>query len=258
MLATLAEAAAATGTATGSTPRSRTASSCSPPAPRRRPLAAVVAAPTAALAHLAYAADYAALVDAFTRLAEATGRGPLDRRGRRRRPTRCSTCSGTRGRRRVHDRRRRRGSSSPARRTCSTTPRRRPTAWPRSRSSGSAALTGDRALPAPRRADPAPRRIARRPPPARRSPTSSAPSTSIERHHRDRRRRRPTGPRRRGAAARYLPNAVLAWGEPYESPLWESRNVGFAYVCRDYACLAPVDTVEALVAQLSSSGDIDS
>jgi hypothetical protein len=58
--------------------------------------------------------------------------------------------------------------------------------------------------------------------------------------------------------ARYLPNAVLAWGEPYESPLWESRNVGFAYVCRDYACLAPVDTVEALVAQLSSSGDIDS
>ncbi len=58
--------------------------------------------------------------------------------------------------------------------------------------------------------------------------------------------------------ARYLPNAVLAWGEPYESPLWESRNVGFAYVCRDYACLAPVDTVEALVAQLSSSGLVDS
>jgi uncharacterized protein len=58
--------------------------------------------------------------------------------------------------------------------------------------------------------------------------------------------------------ARYLPNAVLAWGEPYESPLWESRNVGFAYVCRDYACLAPVDTVEALVAQLASSGLADS
>ena len=31
--------------------------------------------------HLAFAADHAALVDAFTRLAEATGRGPLDRRG---------------------------------------------------------------------------------------------------------------------------------------------------------------------------------
>jgi uncharacterized protein len=52
---------------------------------------------------------------------------------------------------------------------------------------------------------------------------------------------------------RYLPNAVLAWGEPYESPLWESRRDGFAYVCRDYACLAPVDSVDALAAQLSAS-----
>ncbi len=51
---------------------------------------------------------------------------------------------------------------------------------------------------------------------------------------------------------RYLPNAVLAWGEPYESPLWESRRDGFAYVCRDYACLAPVDSVDALAAQLSA------
>ena len=52
--------------------------------------------------------------------------------------------------------------------------------------------------------------------------------------------------------ARYLPNAVLAWGEPYDSPLWQSRRDGFAYVCRDYACLAPVDTADALVAQLAS------
>jgi uncharacterized protein YyaL (SSP411 family) len=58
-------------------------------------------------------------------------------------------------------------------------------------------------------------------------------------------------------SARYLPNAVLAWGEPYDSPLWESRTDGFAYVCRDYACLAPVDTVEALDAQLSSSGVVE-
>jgi uncharacterized protein len=55
------------------------------------------------------------------------------------------------------------------------------------------------------------------------------------------------------AQARYLPNAVLAWGEPYPSPLWEGRRDGFAYVCRDYACLAPVDTVEALEAQLTTS-----
>ncbi len=55
------------------------------------------------------------------------------------------------------------------------------------------------------------------------------------------------------AQARYLPNAVLAWGEPYPSPLWEGRRDGFAYVCRDYVCLTPVDTVEALEAQLATS-----
>jgi len=54
--------------------------------------------------------------------------------------------------------------------------------------------------------------------------------------------------------ARYLPNAVVAWGEPYDSPLWESRRDGFAYVCRDYACFSPVDTVDALVVQLASDG----
>ncbi len=55
------------------------------------------------------------------------------------------------------------------------------------------------------------------------------------------------------AQSRYLPNAVLAWGEPYPSPLWEERREGLAYVCRDYACLTPVDTVEALEAQLSAT-----
>jgi uncharacterized protein YyaL (SSP411 family) len=55
------------------------------------------------------------------------------------------------------------------------------------------------------------------------------------------------------AQARYLPNAVLAWGERYPSPLWEGRRDGFAYVCRDYACLAPVDTVEAFELQLAAS-----
>jgi uncharacterized protein YyaL (SSP411 family) len=49
----------------------------------------------------------------------------------------------------------------------------------------------------------------------------------------------------------YLPRAVLAWGEPYPSPLWESRSDGMAYVCRDYACLAPTSRVADLEAQLT-------
>ncbi len=51
-------------------------------------------------------------------------------------------------------------------------------------------------------------------------------------------------------ARRYSPRAVIAWGEPYESPLWEGRQDGLAYVCRDFACQAPVSTAEALLAQL--------
>ena len=50
---------------------------------------------------------------------------------------------------------------------------------------------------------------------------------------------------------RYQPDRVLAWGERYDSPLWESRDDGLAYVCRGYACRLPVDTVEALDAELA-------
>jgi uncharacterized protein YyaL (SSP411 family) len=57
----------------------------------------------------------------------------------------------------------------------------------------------------------------------------------------------------RAVQARYLPNAVLAWGEPYPSPLFEDRKDGLAYVCRDYACQAPVAHVDGLLAQLSGS-----
>jgi uncharacterized protein len=49
----------------------------------------------------------------------------------------------------------------------------------------------------------------------------------------------------------YRPNAVLAWGEPYDSPLWHGRQDGHAYVCRRYACQAPQTTVDGLVAQLA-------
>jgi uncharacterized protein YyaL (SSP411 family) len=51
----------------------------------------------------------------------------------------------------------------------------------------------------------------------------------------------------RAVQRRYLPNVVLAWGEPYESPLWHGREEPAAYVCRDYVCALPVTTVEALV-----------
>jgi uncharacterized protein YyaL (SSP411 family) len=51
--------------------------------------------------------------------------------------------------------------------------------------------------------------------------------------------------------ARYLPAAVLAWGERYDSPLWEGREDGRAYVCRNYACQLPATDEQALVAQLA-------
>ncbi len=38
----------------------------------------------------------------------------------------------------------------------------------------------------------------------------------------------------------WLPNAVLAWGEPYDSPLWVDRPDGLAFVCRNFACELPV------------------
>ena len=46
--------------------------------------------------------------------------------------------------------------------------------------------------------------------------------------------------------------AVLAWGDRYDSPLWDGREDGRAYVCRNYACQLPASTVEELGAQLSS------
>ena len=36
--------------------------------------------------------------------------------------------------------------------------------------------------------------------------------------------------------------AVLAWGERYDSPLWEGRDDGRAYVCQGYACQLPAAT----------------
>ncbi len=51
--------------------------------------------------------------------------------------------------------------------------------------------------------------------------------------------------------SRWLPNAVLAWGERYDSPLWEGRDDGKAYVCRGYTCGLPATTPEQLEHQLA-------
>jgi len=55
----------------------------------------------------------------------------------------------------------------------------------------------------------------------------------------------------RALQMQWLPNTVLAWGQPYESPLWVDRREGLAYVCQNYACQLPVDSVDALLAQLT-------
>ena len=59
----------------------------------------------------------------------------------------------------------------------------------------------------------------------------------------------------RVAQSLWSPYLVLAWGEPYGSPLWSDRRDGFAYVCRDYHCELPQDTAEGLFRQLTGRGD---
>jgi uncharacterized protein YyaL (SSP411 family) len=51
---------------------------------------------------------------------------------------------------------------------------------------------------------------------------------------------------------RYLPSAVLAWGERFTSPLWEGREDSKAYLCQNYACRLPASTVAELSAQLEA------
>jgi len=53
--------------------------------------------------------------------------------------------------------------------------------------------------------------------------------------------------------SRWLPDAVVAWGEPTGSPLWLDRQPGQAYVCHDYACQLPADRPETLASQLAES-----
>ena len=49
---------------------------------------------------------------------------------------------------------------------------------------------------------------------------------------------------------RWLPAAVLAWGERGDSPLWQGRENGMAYVCRGFTCHSPARDTGTLAAQL--------
>jgi len=46
------------------------------------------------------------------------------------------------------------------------------------------------------------------------------------------------------------PTAVLAWGARYASDLWEGRDEGYAYVCRRFTCDTPTADSSALEARL--------
>ncbi len=52
---------------------------------------------------------------------------------------------------------------------------------------------------------------------------------------------------------RWRPHAVVAWGAPFASPLWQDRATGHAYVCKNYACLLPAATAEELRERLLTS-----
>lgn len=59
------------------------------------------------------------------------------------------------------------------------------------------------------------------------------------------------------AQARFLPHSVLSWGEPLDSPLWEGRTEAqAAFVCRDSVCELPLDTLEALASSLDALGPV--
>jgi uncharacterized protein YyaL (SSP411 family) len=53
--------------------------------------------------------------------------------------------------------------------------------------------------------------------------------------------------------SRWRPGAVVAWGEPGPSPLWEARPPGAAYVCRRFVCQAPAHDAATLAAQLAGT-----
>ena len=55
------------------------------------------------------------------------------------------------------------------------------------------------------------------------------------------------------ARARFLPISVLVHGEPFDSPVWEGRTGDWAYVCRNRSCKLPTDAVDVFVGQLTET-----
>ncbi|MEZ5136121.1 MAG: hypothetical protein R2699_13965 [Acidimicrobiales bacterium] len=204
--------------------------------------------------HLAYAADHAALADAFTRLAEASGDPRQARGGRHRRPRHDRAVLGRRQRRAVHHRQRRRGAGDPPEGPADN-------ATPAANSLAAVAflrlgaLVGDTSL-ADRAVD-----ILRSPAARRADPTAfahllaAAADLLAEARHRDRHRRRPRRPAGRGALG-VAPPRRRRLGTPGSSPLGgpgrHPRRA--AYVCRNGARGdLPASHLDELTAQLTST-----
>ena len=200
--------------------------------------------------HAALAADHAAIVDGFTRLAEATGDASVARACVALRPTRCSIISGTSTTAGCSRSPTMASSWSPARRISWTTPSRRRTRSPRWHWFGLAALTGEARYA--NHAEQILRLLGKVIPQA---PTAfSNALAAVDMVATGTTEIAVVGDRPdlvRAVQSRWLPNAVLAWGTPYDSPLWEQRSEGFAYVCQHYVCQIPADSVETLLAQLA-------
>ena len=52
----------------------------------------------------------------------------------------------------------------------------------------------------------------------------------------------------------WRPHSVVAWGEPFDSPVWTDRVPGSAYVCRDHQCMLPATTVDQFRQSLATNG----
>lgn len=46
--------------------------------------------------------------------------------------------------------------------------------------------------------------------------------------------------------SRWTPNLVMAYGERYPSPIWEGKSEGYAYLCKGYVCSEPTNQATTL------------